>query len=236
MLNPEIVFEDKDLLVCIKPAGVPAQSDKTMSQDMVSFLKLHLVQSKEVKAGEEPYIAVVHRLDRPVGGIMVFAKTKEAAAGLSAQVQDKSMVKYYQAVLTGTLPEEEGTLDNYLIKDEKANKSRVTEKQLKGAKEAILEYEVLDVLETEEGMLSYVLIRLVTGRHHQIRCQMAHAGAGIYGDVKYNGEFMGLKSRSKEIGLYASRLEFTHPITKEHMVFKADPVGEAFDKIEAEEL
>ena len=236
MLNPEILYEDEHLIVCIKPAGVPSQSDKTMSQDMVSFLKLHLVQQKEVKAGEEPYIAVVHRLDRPVGGVMVFAKTKEAAAGLSQQVQDKTMVKYYQAVLTGELPDEEGTLDNYLIKDEKANKSRITQKQLKDAKEAILEYEVLDVLETEEGLLSYVLIKLVTGRHHQIRCQMAYAGAGIYGDVKYNEGFIGSQKRIKEIGLYASRLEFIHPITKEHMVFKAEPVGEAFDKIEAEDF
>ena len=185
---------------------------------------------------EEPYLAVIHRLDRPVGGIMVLAKTQEAAAELSDQVQDGTMIKYYQAILTGELPDEYGTLEDYLVKDGRTNTTKVVAKGTKGAKKAVLDYEVLDVLETDEGVLSYVLIQLLTGRHHQIRVQMANQGAGIWGDTKYNPRFQKVKRRYQQIGLYATRLEFDHPVTGEHLVFKNEPEGEAFDIIEMEDF
>ncbi len=225
-----ILFEDDTLLVCVKPQGVPSQADKSNDEDVLNYFKSYIYDKEELE--QEPYLALIHRLDRPVGGIMLLAKTQTAAARLSDQVQDGSMMKYYQAILTGEMSEECGTLEDYLVKDSKTNTTRVVEKGTKGAKKAVLDYEVLDVLETEEGILSYVLIRLVTGRHHQIRVQMAHQGAGVWGDTKYNPIFQKTKKAYRQIGLYASRLEFDHPVTGEHMVFKREPEGDAFDQME----
>ena len=252
MKNPEILYEDDAIIVCVKPDGMPAQADKSMCQDMVSFLKTHLVQ-QGVKG--EPYIAIIHRLDRPVGGVMVFAKTKEAAADLSRQVREQTMTKYYQAVLNGRLPDFEGTFEDYLIKDNKTNLSRVCEKETDGAKKAVLYYEVLDEIETDQGIYTYALIELETGRHHQIRCQMAHHKVPIYGDTKYNPKYQGMATKGDhfkangkgkpgkksenapgQIALIATRLEFEHPVTKEHLVFQTEPWGKAFEILDAEEF
>jgi 23S rRNA pseudouridine1911/1915/1917 synthase len=229
-----VLYEDNTLIVCVKPQGMPSQADKTNAEDVLNYFKSYLYDRDELD--EEPYLAMIHRLDRPVGGIMVLAKTQEAAANLSDQVQDGNMVKYYQAILTGELSDEFGTLEDYLLKDSKTNTTKVVPKGTKGAKKAVLDYEVLDVFETDEGILSYVLIQLVTGRHHQIRVQMANQGAGIWGDTKYNPAFQKTKKKYQQIGLYATRLEFTHPVTGEHMVFKQEPEGDAFDVIEMEDL
>ncbi|MDE7367904.1 MAG: RluA family pseudouridine synthase [Lachnospiraceae bacterium] len=229
-----ILYEDDTLLVCVKPQGIPAQADKSNDEDVLNYFKSYIYDKEELD--EEPYLAVVHRLDRPVGGIMVLAKNQQAAADLSDQIQDGNMVKYYQAVLTGELDSECGTLEDYLLKDGKTNTTKVVPKGTKGAKKAILDYEVLDVFETDEGILSYVLIQLVTGRHHQIRVQMANQGAGIWGDTKYNPRFQKVKRRYQQIGLYATRLEFDHPATGEHLVFKNEPEGEAFEIIEMEDF
>lgn len=229
-----ILYEDEALLVCVKPQGVPTQADKSNDADVLNYFKSYIYDKEELE--EEPYLAVVHRLDRPVGGILVLAKTQQAAAALSDQVQDGTMIKYYQAILTGELNSESGTLEDYLLKDGKTNTTRVVPKGTKGAKKGILDYEVLDVLETEEGILSYVLIQLRTGRHHQIRVQMANQGAGIWGDTKYNPRFQKVKRRYQQIGLYATRLELEHPVTGEHLVFKNEPEGEAFEIIEMEDF
>ena len=230
-----ILHEDEDILVCIKPMGVPSQSDKTRDPDMVTLVKKYLFDKGETK--EEPYVGLVHRLDRPVGGIMVFARNQEAAADLSVQMLDGVFDKYYQAVLTGEMDAEEGVMKDFLLRDGRTNTSKVVPKGVKGAKKAELEYEVLDVIETEEGIFSYVLIHLLTGRHHQIRVQCASRGVGIYGDTKYNPLFQNVKKAYKQIGLYSTRIEFEHPATGERMVFKAEPEGEAFDMIfDAEEL
>lgn len=229
-----ILHEDKDILVCVKPYGVPAQGDKSRDTDLVTYLKHYIYEKEELE--EEPYLAVIHRLDRPVGGIMVFAKNQQAAANLSDQVQDGTMVKFYQAVLTGELPDECGMLEDYLVKDGKTNTTKVVKKGTKGAKKAQLEYEVLDVFETDQGILSYVLIELITGRHHQIRVQMASRGAGIYGDTKYNPLFTKTKKKYQQIALFATRLEFEHPVSGEHMVFKCEPEGDAFEVIELDEF
>ena len=227
----KILYEDSDIIVCVKPQGMPSQSDKTRDMDMVNYLKNYLYEKEEMT--EEPYVAIVHRLDRPVGGVMVFARNQKAAANLSDQVQDGLMEKDYQAILTGELKEEEGVMIDYLVKDGKTNISKVVPKGTKGAKKAELRYEVLDVLETEEGLLTYVLIELVTGRHHQIRVQMTSRGAGIWGDTKYNKKFQKTKRVYRQIGLFSSRIAFTHPTTKERMVFKEEPFGEAFECIDA---
>ncbi|MGN0153979.1 MAG: RluA family pseudouridine synthase [Lachnospiraceae bacterium] len=233
-MKVEILYEDQDILVCVKPFGMPAQSDKSRDTDLLSYLKNHIFEEEEMD--EEPYLAMVHRLDRPVGGIMVFAKNQKAAANLSDQVQDGTMVKFYQAILTGELPQECGELEDYLLKDGKTNTTKVVRKGTKGAKKAVLEYEVLDVFETDDGILSYVLIELLTGRHHQIRVQMAARGAGIYGDTKYNPLFTKTKKKYQQIALFATRLEFEHPASGEHMVFKTEPEGDVFDVIELDEF
>ncbi|MGN0243615.1 MAG: RluA family pseudouridine synthase [Lachnospiraceae bacterium] len=226
----EILYEDEEIIVCVKPYGVASQSDKGMDMDMESYLKNYRAKKKE-----KPEIYVVHRLDRPVAGIMVYAKTQAAAANLSGQIQSGTFDKYYQAVLTGHLQEPFNTLEDYLFRDAKANTSSVVSKQVTNAKRAELEYEVLDELETDEGILTYVLVHLLTGRHHQIRVQMAHAGAPIWGDTKYNPAFQKSKNKYQQIGLFATRLEFVHPKTQKPMIFKADPEGVAFDLIDAEE-
>ncbi len=233
-MKVEILYEDADILVCVKPYGMPAQGDKSHDTDVLSYLKNYLYEKEELE--DAPYLAMVHRLDRPVGGIMVFAKTQTAAANLSDQVQDGGMIKFYQAVLTGELPDAFGTLEDYLLKDGKNNTAKVVKKGTKGAKQAELDYEVLDVFETDDGILTYVLIQLITGRHHQIRVQMASRGAGIYGDTKYNPMFARTKRKYQQIALFATRLEFSHPATGEHMVFKCEPEGEAFEVIELEEF
>lgn len=232
-MKVKILHEDTDIIVCVKPYGMPAQGDKSRDTDVLSYLKNHIFEEKEMD--EEPYLAMVHRLDRPVGGIMVFAKNQKAAARLSDQLQDGTMVKFYQAVLTGELPDEFGTLEDYLLRDGKTNTTKIVKKGTRNAKRAELEYEVLDVFETDSGTLTYVLIALITGRHHQIRVQMAGRGAGVYGDTKYNPLFTKTKRKYQQIALFATRLEFEHPVTREHMVFKCEPEGDAFEVIELDE-
>jgi len=230
----QILYEDDVMLACVKPCGVPSQGDKSNDEDMVTLLKNYIFDNSE--SDEEPYLAVLHRLDRPVGGVMIFAKTPEVAAKLSDMMQDGQIIKYYQAVLTGELPDECGELVDYLARDAKNNMTKIVKKGDKGAKRAELSYEVLDVFETDDGILSYVLIELITGRHHQIRVQMAGRGCGIWGDTKYNPLFNKTKRRYQQIALYSSRIELEHPVTGEPMVFKSEPEGEAFDVIELDEF
>lgn len=232
-MKVDILYEDKDIIVCVKPYGMPVQGDKSRDIDLLSFLKNHIFEEEEME--DEPYLAMVHRLDRPVGGVMVFAKNQKSAANLTDQIQEGIMLKFYQAILTGELPDEYGMLEDYLLKDGKTNTSKIVKEGTKGAKKARLGYELLDVLETDAGVLSYVLIELITGRHHQIRVQMAGRGAGIYGDTKYNPLFAKTKKKYQQIALYATRLEFDHPSTGERMVFKQEPEGDVFDVIELDE-
>ena len=230
----EILYEDEYMLACVKPCGVPSQGDKSNDEDMVTLIKNYLFDNSDMD--EEPYVAPIHRLDRPVGGVMIFAKTKEAAAKLSDMVQDGHIKKYYQAILTGELPDFEGELVDYIVRDPRNNTSKIAGKGDKGAKKASLYYEVLDVFETNEGVFSYVLIELETGRHHQIRVQMASRGCGIWGDTKYNPLFTRTKRLYRQMGLYSSRIELVHPFTGEELVFKSEPEGEAFDVIEMDEF
>lgn len=231
----EILYEDEYLLACVKPCGVPSQADKSNDEDMITTIKHYLYDKDPSEEPEEPYVAAIHRLDRPVGGVMLFAKTPEVAAKLSDAQQDGEITKYYQAIITGELPDMDGEMVDYLVRDAKTNTTKIGKKGDKGAKRAELYYEVLDVFDTDVGVLSYVLIELVTGRHHQIRAQFAKRGCGIWGDTKYNPLFAKTKRRYQQIGLYSSRMELTHPIIGEALVFKSEPQGEAFDVIEMDE-
>lgn len=232
----EILYEDAYLLACVKPYGVLSQGDKGNDEDMITKIKHYLYDQEESEQAEEPYVAAIHRLDRPVGGVMVFAKTPEVAAKLSDMQQDGEIAKYYQAVITGELPDFEGEMVDYLLRDGKTNTTKVVKKGEKGAKRAELYYEVLDVMDTDDGTLSYVLIELVTGRHHQIRAQFASRGCGIWGDTKYNPKFAKTKRKYKQIGLFSSRMEFTHPITGEEIVIKKEPEGAAFEVLDLDEF
>ncbi|MBO4862893.1 MAG: RluA family pseudouridine synthase [Eubacterium sp.] len=242
-MKPNIVFEDEYIIACVKPYGVPSQPDKTYGADMVTLVKEYLYDkaSADVKDSdeeiEEPYVAVINRLDRPVGGIILFAKDENTAAKLSDMVQDGEIQKYYQVVVSGFLNEPEGEYIDYLLHDKKQNVAKVVSKDTKGAKKAVLRYEVLDELDTDEGPVSYVLVELVTGRHHQIRCQMASHGTPVWGDTKYNPAFSKngknhSKNKGQEIGLYSTRMEFTHPVTGEEVFLHREPEGKAFDIID----
>ncbi len=228
----QIVFEDEYLLVCEKPAGMPVQPDRTKNIDMETWLKNYLFERQEGE--EEPYLTAVHRLDRPVGGLMVFAKTREAAAELGRQIQEHEFEKYYQAIVCGELPEEFGIFEDTLLRDGKTNTTKVVPAGTKGAKKAVLDYEMIDQIETKDGIFSWVLVILNTGRHHQIRVQFASRGLGLYGDTKYNPKYQNIKKKYTQLGLYSTRLAFFHPVTGEEMVFKTEPQGEAFELMDVE--
>lgn len=297
MKQHRILYEDNHILVCHKPAGIATQTARIGQADMVSEMENYLMRNLtaggsngEAQGGRRgnvsgrPHIYVVHRLDQPVEGILVFAKQQAAAAALSAQAAGEDMEKEYLALVCDLRDNEtagglqgdgqpakriqtgcqmqSGILTDYLLKDAKTNMSRVVPPEVKGAKEARLSYEILpktgktkeDILEglSEEAkmvrknairqeaaadwkqVLSQVMlarIRLYTGRHHQIRVQMANAGMPLLGDRKYAPkEAAALSERLgiREIALCAYRLSFCHPKTKERLCFEITPEGAAF--------
>ena len=152
-MKPDIVYEDEHIIACVKPYGVPTQQDKSYNTDMITLLKEYIYDRDNLN--EEPYLAVINRLDRPVSGIVLFAKTEEAAAKLSDMVQDRELRKYYQVVVTGFFDDPEGELSDYVLHDKKTNMTRVVSKETKGAKKAELNYEVLDELDTDEGTFCF---------------------------------------------------------------------------------
>lgn len=222
-MNLQIIHEDNDIILCRKPAGVATQTKRLGQQDMESLLKNY-----RAKKGEPPYIGVVHRLDQPVEGIMVFSKNQSAAAALSKQVQQRVIGKYYYAVSAHTPAEPEGVLEDYLFTDKKTNYTTVVEVS-QDAKKAKLEYHVVE--STEEATLFD--IQLHTGRQHQIRVQMAHMGCPLIGDSKY-GEGAGTGTVGTGLALCSYRLEFVHPATGKKMDFSIEPQGEAFHKFHIE--
>ncbi|MEE1228683.1 MAG: RNA pseudouridine synthase [Lachnospiraceae bacterium] len=226
-----IIYKDKDILVCEKPIGMSIQSDKSNNLDVISQLKKDLYLEENLS--EEPYLAAVHRLDRPVGGLTVLARNQEAAANLSRQIQEHEFEKDYQAVICGELPEEVGTFEDYLLHDTRTNQTRVVPEGTKGAKYARLDYELIDEIESKQGLLAWVLIHLETGRHHQIRVQFASRHLPLYGDAKYNKAFQKQKKYT-QLALYSTRIAFDHPKTKEHLVYKTDPQGDGFDAMDVE--
>ena len=210
MQNLKILFEDNHIIVVEKTPNIPSQSDKTGDIDMLTVVKQY-IKEKYNKPGNV-YLGLVHRLDRPVGGIMIFAKTSKAASRLSDEVREKVFKKKYLAVVDGKIEKTKGSLENYLYKDERNNISKVVNKDKKNAKLAKLDYEVLFYDEVKN--LSLLKINLHTGRHHQIRVQLSNFGHSIFGDQKY-----GTRGTGKQIALWAYELTIMHPITKEEMTF-----------------
>jgi len=227
-----VIYEDDAILVCEKPVGMPVQSDHSRDMDLQTYLKHRIYQMQDSE--EEPYLEAVHRLDRPVGGLMVFARSKEAAASLGKQIEKNEFEKYYQAVACGSPDSESGTWKDYLLKDGKTNTTKVVDPSVKGARYAELDYELIDQIETGEGIYSWLLIILATGRHHQIRVQCASRNLPLYGDTKYNPRYQKVKKKYMQLGLYSTRLAFNHPTSGERLVFKTEPVGEAFEMMDVE--
>ena len=210
MQKLKVIYEDNHIIVVEKPPNVPSQSDKTGDEDMLTIIKNYL-KEKYNKPGNV-YLGLIHRLDRPVGGVMVFAKTSKAASRLSEQVRNKTFKKEYLTIVDGRPKENSGTLENYLLKNEKNNISKVVKEGTKNSKYAKLDYDLVKY--NEEIDLSLLKILLHTGRHHQIRVQLSNFGHSICGDQKY-----GTRGRGKQISLWAYKLTIEHPITKEKMSF-----------------
>ena len=211
-----ILFEDDHVLVVKKDAGIPVQAGKMRMMDLQGLIKNELYRRN--RKGGEPYLGLIHRLDQPVEGAMVFAKTPFAAGALSEQVTDGRMKKHYLALLCGKPSEDSGKLVDYLVKDGRTNTSSVVKEQNKDAKRAELNYQVLKRYEDT----TLVEVELITGRHHQIRVQMANAGWPLYGDTKYNSKFQDVMEHV-QTALCAYKLSFVHPKTKKVMEFCIEP-------------
>lgn len=203
-----ILYEDNHLLVVVKPHNLPTCLDNSQDADLLTILKDYL-KVKYHKPGNV-YLGLVHRLDRPVSGIMVFAKTSKAAERLTNQIKNHEFHKTYFAVVAGHLPKT-ATLEDYLIKNERTNTSSVTTKN--NGKLARLSYEVI----ATKDNFNLVKINLETGRHHQIRVQFASRNTPLYGDHKYNQQF--INDKTTDIALIATNLSFYHPTTKELLNF-----------------
>jgi 23S rRNA pseudouridine1911/1915/1917 synthase len=206
----KVLFEDNQIIVVEKPFNIPSQGDKTGDVDMLSMVKDY-VKEKYNKPGNV-YIGLVHRLDRPTGGVMVFARTSKAAGRLSDEIRERKIQKTYLAICNGKFDETKGTMKDYLWKDEKKNTSYVVKASKKNAKEAILDYEVLKYDAKED--VSLVKINLHTGRHHQIRVQFSSRMHALYGDTKYHG-----KGGNAQLCLWAYKLSLIHPTTKEELTY-----------------
>ncbi len=202
MIN--IIYEDNHLLIVEKPINIPVQEDESKDKDFLTMLK-DFIKKRDNKPGNV-YLGLVHRLDRPVGGVMVFAKTSKCASRLSEQVRTRILKKTYYAVVENKI-EKQGTFKDYLLKDTKSNIVRID----KDGKEAILDYELIDYKDN----LSLVKINLKTGRSHQIRVQFSSRNHALYGDNKYNKN----AKVGEQIALFAQSLELVHPTTKENMKF-----------------
>lgn len=205
-----VIYEDNHLLVVEKPVNILSQGDDTNDKDMVNLLKDY-VKKKYNKPGNV-YIGLIHRLDRPVGGVMVFAKTSKAASRLSEQVRNKTFNKTYLAIIHGNMKSGEDTLKDFLYKNKKTNMVTVVKKNHKDAKEAELDYKILNFKEN----LSLVQVNLKTGRSHQIRVQFSSRKHPLYGDQRYGKE---INKVGQQIALWSNKIELYHPTTKEKMEF-----------------
>ena len=213
----KVLYEDNHLLVVEKPVNILSQGDNTSDDDMVNLLKKYL-KEKYNKPGNV-FVGLVHRLDRPVGGCMVFAKTSKAASRLSEQVRNKSFKKTYRAVIHGKMNKQEDNLMDYLYKNKKTNMVSVVSKNTKDAKDARLSYETLDFKKN----FSLVQIDLQTGRPHQIRVQFASRKHPLFGDQRYG---QNLNKVGQQIALWSYKIEIDHPTTKERMEFVCDTQNE----------
>ena len=246
----EILYEDKDLLAVVKPPGTEAQSSRKFEPDMVSLIRTYLAEKERRKISteistkpvgnrkvipqvQEPaYVGVIHRLDKPVGGVMVYAKTPKAAAALSQQVSQGKMKKIYLAVVCGKPVDNQGSYVDYLLKNRQNNCAEIVDKSVEKSQEACLNYHVLGSVKAGDWLtqdpdldLTLVEIRLLTGRYHQIRAQMARHGTPIVGDSRYGQRIPGVR---RPLALWARSLTFTHPFTGEEITCEKKPEGGAF--------
>ncbi|SFB07298.1 23S rRNA pseudouridine1911/1915/1917 synthase [Lentibacillus halodurans] len=201
-----IIYEDNHLLVVEKPVNIPVQEDSTNDKDLLTMLKDD-IKVRYQKPGNV-FLALVHRLDRPVGGVMVFAKTSKAASRLSDAIRREAFEKRYLAVVRGSPSKDRGMLEDYLLKDHRENKVYVVSQKIKKAKKAVLDYEVIG----DSDGLSLLSINLHTGRPHQIRVQLASIGCPIYGDQKYGQK---VNQPGQQIALWSHTLAFEHPTKKD---------------------
>lgn len=224
-MKTEIIYEDGELLVVRKPAGLATQTARVGQADVVSELKNY---------SGSPYLGIVHRLDQPVEGLLVFARTRGAAAALSGQLAEGTLNKQYYAVICGKPVCEQGELVDYLDKDTRnTGRAVAVEEQERfrfpDAKKAVLQYRLLQYVEKTD--LSLMEIHIDTGRFHQIRVQMSHAGMALLGDAKYGND--AIQKRGRELGvthvaLCAYSIAFWHPSQKEKMCFQIRPESKAF--------
>ena len=217
MLN--VIYEDNHILVVIKQQNIPTQKDESCDKCMVDMVEEYL-KEKYNKPGNA-YVGLVHRLDRPTGGVMVFAKTSKAATRLSEQIKDGTFKKKYFAVVNGKLKNSKDHLINYLKKNTRDNIVEIVPESVFGAKKAELEYSVLDC----KNNLSLLNVDLFTGRSHQIRVQLKNIGNSIVGDAKYGNKQNAIKCN---LALWAYQINFIHPTTKTSMVFKVAPNCDIF--------
>lgn len=216
-MNIPILYEDNHLLVIEKPVNIPVQADNSGDIDLLTILKQDLKMRYE-KPGNV-YLGLVHRLDRPVGGVMVFAKTSKAASRLSDVIRKGELDRWYIAVVRGVPQKNREVLEHYLYKDTKKNKVHAVSASHKQAKKAVLEYELLGT----KDQLSLLAVRLHTGRSHQIRVQLSASGFPLYGDQKYGPQ---VNRPGQQIALWARTLKFPHPTTKEIVEVHCKPPNE----------
>lgn len=213
MNDIDIIYEDNHIIVVLKPQGVPTCGDESGDDSLLDAVRRYLKVTYE-KPGNV-YVGLIHRLDRPTGGVMVFAKTSKGASRLAEQMRGGDFEKKYLTVLVGAPKEPQAKLVNYLKKNPVNNMVYLCPQTTDGAKMASLEYRVLE----EKGGLCLTEVRLHTGRTHQIRVQMAGIGHPVYGDMRYGGE----NAKKGGLALWAYSLSFTHPVTKERMRFMVQP-------------
>lgn len=212
--NLDILFEDNHIIVINKQPGDISQGDKTGDTPLSEIVKSY-IKFKYNKPGNV-YLGVVHRLDRPTSGVIIFAKTSKALERLNKKLRDKEIQKTYWAVVKNRPPKSSDTLIHFLKKDHQKNKSKAYEKEIKDSKKAILHYSILKQLDHY-----YLLeIQLETGRHHQIRTQLSHIGCPIKGDLKYS---FPRSNKDASIHLHARKIEFVHPVSKERLIIEAKP-------------
>lgn len=210
----EVLYEDNHLLAVVKPCNIPSQADETGDLDMLTLLKKDL-KLRHQKPGNV-FLGLVHRLDRPVGGVMVFAKTSKAAARLSEQIRNRSFKKIYLAVIHGVPKQAEGSLQHYLCKDPRTRNVAVVSQTSAGAQKAVLDYRLCS---TEQG-LSLVEVMLHTGRPHQIRVQFSAIGHPLYGDQRYGAN---LNRPGQQIALWSHRIQCQHPTQEQTIDLYASP-------------
>lgn len=222
----EILYEDKDIIVVEKPYGIASQTERGSTEDMVSLLMNYLHEKSE-----PPYVGVVHRLDKNVAGIMVYAKNKNSAAVLSRQIADNKIDKrYYAAVYNGDILDDEGKLTDFLIRDGRTNSSKVTDENDKQGKRAELLYRKMSAITDNEKQVTFMDVKLITGRHHQIRVQFSSRGCPLSGDRKY-GVLENKDSSYRNVGLYCYSLSFRHPKTGKEMTYTRQPSAGIFKEM-----